>query len=355
MPVLVVCALAVLIGPPLVARALDDDEPPERGRELAANPVTLDSDDDHSEFEQFFPDQPGAIELSEELSLWGWDHGGPYGWMTRDRETDQVVVRDGHRRTLQVPEPRVTVWLFGGSTVFGFGQRDEHTIASEMVRVASERGVPIEVVNYGVSGWVNWQETMWFSDELDAGRRPDLAVFLDGANDMALGLERERYGLLDPSKVEYQTMSDEERDALAADARARGYESRGDLDLAVDLAAGQYRRGVLSSREVAQEHGVEVVHFWQPQLYTVPIYAPLVREAMEIWQLDEEQHELLGGVAQRIPKESGVDPIDLTSIFDDVDRPVFYDTTHTNEYGARLTAEAIVDELWPRIEELAGS
>ena len=50
--------------------------------------------------------------------------------------------------------------------------------------------------------------------------RPDLAVFLDGANDMSLGIERERFGLDDLEHTEFLAMSDDQRDELAASAKS---------------------------------------------------------------------------------------------------------------------------------------
>jgi lysophospholipase L1-like esterase len=209
--------------------------------------------------------------------------------------------------------------------------------------------VPIRVENLGVSGYVNWQETQVFQDLLASGERPDVAVFLDGANDTSLGLERERFGLLDPSENHVQTMTDEQRDELASAAEQQGYRSSNDLDVAVELAAAQYRRGVELARELGSTHDVKVAHYWQPQLYTVPLDAPLVEDALEQWQITPERHEAVGEVVDRIADRSEVDPVDLTGIFDDVDGPIFYDTSHTNEEGARLTALAIMDDLWPTI------
>ncbi|MEZ5178669.1 MAG: hypothetical protein R2746_10425 [Acidimicrobiales bacterium] len=34
------------------------------------------------------------------------------------------------------------MWFLGGSTMFGIGQRDDHTIESGFVRIADEAGTP---------------------------------------------------------------------------------------------------------------------------------------------------------------------------------------------------------------------
>ncbi len=346
-----VCLLvaAVLVVPPLLARTLGSS-----GSTDATRPtIALNAKGDHQEFEQYFPHQPGAVRLVEEESLWGWDPDARYGWVNRDKRTADIEVVGGVRSGLRVPGPEVTIWLFGGSTAFGFGQRSDHTIASELVRGAQARGVPVEVVNFGVSGWVNAQETQLFADRLAAGPRPDVAIFLDGANDTALGIERMRYGLLDTTRTWYQTMTDQQRDRLAAEATARGWSSSDDLALATRLAADQYRRGVLEGRSLGQGAGVHVVHYWQPQLYTIPLDRPLVRDALDQWKISAEQHDAMGRVVADVATASGVGPVDLTHVFDHAREPIFYDTSHTNEVGARTEADAILDDLWPTIRSVA--
>ena len=87
-------------------------------------------------------------------------------------------------RTRRWVEP-FDMWFFGGSAAFGAGRRDAHTIPSELVRQAGAEAVALEVHNLAVPATVNWQAAMlllrgWWEDP------PDLVVFYDGANDLAL-------------------------------------------------------------------------------------------------------------------------------------------------------------------------
>ncbi|OWY61156.1 hypothetical protein B7486_65300, partial [cyanobacterium TDX16] len=75
------------------------------------------------------------------------------------------------------------VAFFGGSVMFGVGQRDEHTIPSTFARIAEEQGVPVEVHNYGYPAWVSWQEMQLFERRLAEGEDYDMVVFFDGFND----------------------------------------------------------------------------------------------------------------------------------------------------------------------------
>lgn len=74
-------------------------------------------------------------------------------------------MHDGIRPSLEVDEPELVVWFFGGSTMFGFGQRDEHTIPSEIVRSPAADGHRIEAVNVGTPTWAIWQEAAELDDD----------------------------------------------------------------------------------------------------------------------------------------------------------------------------------------------
>jgi len=83
----------------------------------------------------------------------------------------------------------VDIWFLGGSTTFGEGQRDEHTIPSEVARLAADDGLPVRVHNLGQQGLVSWQQLVIFERELARRPAPDLVVFYDGTNDYNAQLE----------------------------------------------------------------------------------------------------------------------------------------------------------------------
>lgn len=112
------------------------------------------------------------------------------GWKLKDGDSEYVDVKGGERRTLapsgQLGTPFV-VWFFGGSVAFGAGQRDEHTIPSELVRLAGTQGLALQVRNFGVPATVNWQSTVLMIEKLTWSEAPpDLIIFYDGANDRSL-------------------------------------------------------------------------------------------------------------------------------------------------------------------------
>jgi len=86
-----------------------------------------------------------------------------------------------------VSEPRIRIWCFGGSTLYGFGVPDSQTIPSHLQRILNEyeKLGPVEVVNFGQPYWFSSVEVAAYNSLLQSERRPDAVIFLDGLNDMA--------------------------------------------------------------------------------------------------------------------------------------------------------------------------
>ncbi len=87
------------------------------------------------------------------------------------------------------------VFMFGGSTMWGVGARDAFTIPSIVARELQQKGVAVEVVNFGESGYVSTQEVITLLLQLQKGERPALVVFYDGVNDIFSAYQQRMAGL----------------------------------------------------------------------------------------------------------------------------------------------------------------
>lgn len=108
-----------------------------------------------------------------------------------DADGDLISSRDGVRSTdvTTIAGDPVRVWLLGGAGAWGEGQRDDHTVASELVRLAAADDVALEVVNLGQLGHTTWQTALLFEQELAVRPAPDLAVFYGGVEDALAQVE----------------------------------------------------------------------------------------------------------------------------------------------------------------------
>lgn len=88
------------------------------------------------------------------------------------------------------PSPsHFNIFLFGGSTTFGYGQPDNQTIASHLQTLANEHlTLNVRVYNFGRGFYFSTQERVLFDRMAAAiGDRINLAIFIDGLNDAYIG------------------------------------------------------------------------------------------------------------------------------------------------------------------------
>jgi hypothetical protein len=324
-------------------------------------------------------DYPWADEYLREVqttpsSYWPFTESRP-----RDFRGEYVTIEGWERRShtpAQLSPDAPVVWMFGGSTTWGLGQRDEHTIASYLSRLAEEQGTPIRVVNYGQRGWTHFQEMILFEQLLAAGEPPELAVFYDGANEVnaqaqsAKGVPThtfvDQYAELISGGVAPEFIPAPPPRPSAAKVAWDEYLQHSAIRKAVrrvtafiDTPAGAsesvrtqagaeddplsetyqkpiedaqravdvYERGRGFTQYLAAEYDVDTVFFWQP-----------VRAGeADLWAA------------------ANVSPptIDVSDALDS-HQEVYIDGGHTNEEGARIVAERLWQELRPLVAEFYG-
>jgi hypothetical protein len=98
------------------------------------------------------------------------------------------VEEGGYRRVReQGPWPpqrsSTSIFVFGGSTTFGFLVEDDQTIASYLQGYAGAARGPVEVYNFGRPGYTSTQELLLYLSLLRDGFVPSVAVFIDGLNE----------------------------------------------------------------------------------------------------------------------------------------------------------------------------
>ncbi|HYP48382.1 MAG TPA: hypothetical protein VEQ61_07055 [Thermoleophilaceae bacterium] len=335
---------------------------------------------------------PLGNEINEVFESMRYD---PYlGWKLSDYAGEHVHVSGGVRRSYQATGSQgrdaVTVYFMGGSTMFGLYQRDEHTIPSEVTRLAAADGITLRVVNYGRLAYVNRQEVLLLEQLASAGKRPDLAVFYDGFNEVLsqfqdgphrepshlqardiearLGLGDDSEDADDPSLLTAlrRAWADSSfvhrvgrrlglvsapakpgepapRKSIWPGDQAERPERRG------GFAASIHARGVDTARRLGDSYGFPTAFFWQPFLYGKRA-VPGERKVQGWLGTDADAWTAVNRAAR-----SRLDPrvMDISTALDGVKDPVMYDFVHTNELGARVVARALYEKLQPRLRRLA--
>ncbi len=294
----------------------------------------------------------------------------PYtGLALQDYQGTYVNVANRMRRTYTpdlAMDDALDVWFFGGSTTFGFDlQRDEHTIPSEVVRLAEADGIAIRARNYGAPGYVNFQEAVLLAMLLGVGEQPDLVVFYDGVNDVAAQLLNVFAEAGPPGEPTY-IMATRMRDALAGSEFLPEGSSAPPSPLATDDGGGRalsvdsivtnvveaYATGVDLVQLLAGRHDFAVARYWQPDLYSRQPLDPGERALFPVLDLDEAGYDTLVGLNRRIREALPSRTVDLSEALDQVEGPVLSDVAHLNERGGRAVAEAMYSDLRPSLLRL---
>lgn len=264
------------------------------------------------------------------------------------------TVDEGLRRTRKPTDcsecPRATMWLSGGSAVYGIGQRDDHTIASELVRVAETAGIALEVANLGRNGATTFEEVLQIEERLRTGPSPDLIVFYNGWNDVvfevafrfAVGPDADR--LSDVNAMGHIAQINERPQEFLRSKVGPAAGRR---------AAGYYRAMYEQAVQLAESAGSEVAFFFQ---------ADALASARQLEGYDEltnvsSQELLRSPFAQALEAatsdldELGV--VNLRPLFAHYPEPVFLGLVHHNEAGAAQVAMALFDELEPQLRSRA--
>ena len=364
-----------------------------------------------------FSDAPWASELLAEQATLPGVRDTYLGYRLDALSRKYTNVVDGARVSYQQPgdAKKLTVWFFGGSAMFGDGQRDEHTIPSEFARIAESEGIPVEVRNYGRPGIAMWQELELYEQLVGSGAQPDLVVFYDGFNDLAWQLNvlltTVPVNVYDASAADSASAAARQQisaDVTATRARPRtttsasgpsGFDavvdaywdqagSRRVYDAVDELVNGsdkpktQFAAGVQQhatssapadpqniqaaknavaiqkraarlAAAVAAGQDADSAFFWQPNAFT----KQLLPDEQPYTHMDlYEAERWVPAVTEARKLLRGSRFVDLGAVLDRASSPVLWDFVHTNEEGARLVAAAMFDNLRPKLEKrLAGA
>jgi lysophospholipase L1-like esterase len=292
-----------------------------------------------------------------------------------------TIASDGLRTTWQPPEigddhPRgksVKILMLGGSSLWGFGARDDHTIPSLLARALYQRGLRIELKNLSGIGYVSTQELIALVRELQAGYRPDIVIFYDGVNDTTSALlggeaglttnesnRRGEFNLLQSrarlaTALAFKLVKDSGsyRFALAVRRRIEGQSSASSTAqtdeilrrLAGDVVA-RYIANVGIVETLGRGYGFRSWFFWQPTVFTKPALVEVEREETRRYAWSERIFHAVYGRIQASTELSS-DPAfhDLSGLFDSTDGLVFIDYCHTTESANARIAAAMADRV----------
>ena len=209
------------------------------------------------------------------------------------------------------PENTYRIFTVGGSATFGAGVFDNQTYPFQLQQIfdKSNLGFKVEVINSARTGMWSYDETELIKNKL-LPLDPDLFIVYDGWNDA----REERSGNPDTSAILWKQRWME----ICELGNNLGFSTL----ITIQPLVGTGEK-ILTQQEY--EKFIESQH--QKLLKSYPSY---------VEQLEELKNQCS-------------DVADLTSLFDDVNEPIFYDRGHTGEKGNQIIAKKLYQISLPVI------
>jgi lysophospholipase L1-like esterase len=286
---------------------------------------------------------------------------------------------DGLRATWQPPastknrgqrEP-VKILMLGGSSLWGFGARDDQTIPSLLARSLDERGWRTEIKNLSEIGYVSTQELIALVRELQAGYRPDVVIFYDGVNDTTSAFLEEEAGVTTNEvnrRAEFNLRQSPARLAAALAGKliqdsgsyrfaqmvrrrlgggiepARPRPKGEGIGTLAEQVVRRYEANVGLAASLANSFGFRPLFFWQPTIFSKPKLVSVERDEAHRFKWAEEMfrqvHARIGSSSQL---KADTAFRDLSEIFAESEGLVFIDYCHITELANARIASLMAD------------
>lgn len=291
-------------------------------------------------------------------------------WLTAKTSKFVNISAAGTRLTLPQAssmKPAHRIFMLGGSTMWGITARDAYTIPSLTAARLKDRGMDnVEVVNFGHAGFNSTQEAITLMLELARGNVPTIAVFLNGYNDIFLGLLHGEPGhawdevrtqqlldlgrgglraLLTASSDRLQTVKALNRLIAPAKDVVRS-ESHGS-ETCVSIAS-YYGKIARATKAMGAEYGFATLYLQQP-------HHASSRKVLTGWERQFHRNPQVRHCAEAIDRamseDIGRSYLPLYSMFDEYKETVFVDDiAHLTEDANGAVADAIVKLVIPLLE-----
>jgi len=281
-------------------------------------------------------------------------------WEAKPYESETINIgQDGLRSVTQSPNAtNDEVWIFGGSTMWGYGSNDVNTIPSLLSQITN-----LKVTNYSLVGYHARQNVNKLISAY-AGLGPStnhsrIVIFYDGVNDVldkcqadnsGSGTAREHqiraavdFDDLSPSVAIRPALALIEQidNALDQSLMNSEYVCNEDPDRSEEIAQALVNDWRIADA-IARLNGDRFIAILQPVAYLSNTRLGHLSADSKEWDEVARQYLSIYPVIRRYASAAGIEFVDLTHIHDH-DEFIYIDFCHTSPNGNRYAAEAIAE------------
>jgi lysophospholipase L1-like esterase len=255
--------------------------------------------------------------------------------------------------------------MFGGSTMWGYGARDEYTIPSQLANYLDSEDKSFKIQNLGQLGYISTQSVIRLFLEIQRNNMPDIVIFYDGVNDVfakyaeKAGMNHSRFKVerilsrpswvnLFEDYIESSPFLNLVRSAFPLLRESKGSSgiSREELELCAEETIDEYLANVTLVQKLAKAYNFQAFFLWQPIIFFKETLTPFEKtELNNTMGRRLEDLKFLYKRTDSLLNENSSDVINLSHLFQKNDKLIFLDPWHVNESGNKHITEAILEIL----------
>jgi lysophospholipase L1-like esterase len=302
------------------------------------------------------------------------------GWRRKSFASKYINVNSrGERKTWNPISSHINesdaIYVFGGSTTWGTGARDEHTLPSYISKILSSKGYNFEVKNYGESSYTFLNEVVYLTMLLRQGMRPEYVIFYDGCNDVG---DAYHTGIPGANTADVRIKNKLSRKAptpiqhiqIGVDALLKKYSmiykmisrmpdtlsarneksvvaskyANDKIQLLSDGIVKHYEESLDLLDNLSRAYNFKYLCFWQPVIYTEKKITDEERK-MVSKSNKESISDLFRNVNSTLNAKSLSHFFDISDALDERDETYYLDGCHISEQGNKAVAARIVQIL----------
>lgn len=273
---------------------------------------------------------------------------------------DEKSIRKTINKCDNTPE-KIRIFMFGGSTMWGTGARDEETIPSFLSNELCINNISVEVTNFAENGYVSTQEMIQLELALRDGNYPDIVIFYDGVNDVYSSFQTfaagyDEAGLPQNNQNRKEDFNSRNRFniqsvfpnfySITNPSNFREYfniEKKFDRNIGPQLindTANVYLSNIRIIKSLEKEYNFKSFFYWQPAIYTKSILSENEKNKIRI---DYNLRDLFIQTSKKVMKSEDVH--DLTDAFNDQNSTVFIDWCHISGNGNEIIAKKMLKDV----------
>lgn len=288
-------------------------------------------------------------------------------WKTRPFSGKYININaDSSRKTWSPPmdstKPIYHIFMFGGSTLWGWGARDDYTIPSLVAKILHNKyNVQAHITNFGELGYVSTQELIRYMKELQHKNIPHLVVFYDGLNDIFSALQSNEAGI---PHNEFKRKSEFE-DGIITKVFASFTEhsklyklifsifGKNNHDIKINIESQRlnqlsdnivntYAGNMNIIKSISSLYKIKTLFYWQPTIFTKNDLSSSEKIFAKIHAYSEPLYK---STYKKISTLEENNFSNISNILSGYNRSFYIDPWHIDEYGNEIIAQKIADDI----------